>query len=35
VDWRWVKGHAGHEMNERADLLARRGLSETEAAMRG
>ncbi|NJR13602.1 MAG: ribonuclease HI [Phyllobacteriaceae bacterium] len=26
VDWRWVKGHAGHEMNERADVLARAGL---------
>lgn len=26
VDWRWVKGHAGHEMNERADQLARDGL---------
>ncbi len=34
VDWRWVKGHAGHEMNERADRLARRGLEETEAALR-
>lgn len=22
VEWRWVKGHAGHEMNERCDLLA-------------
>jgi ribonuclease HI len=29
VDWRWVKGHAGHELNERADALARRGLQET------
>ena len=29
VDWRWVKGHAGHELNERADELARRGLRET------
>ena len=28
VDWRWVKGHAGHELNERADELARRGLKE-------
>ena len=28
VDWRWVKGHAGHVMNERADGLARRGLEE-------
>ena len=26
VDWRWVKGHSGHEMNERADGLARKGL---------
>ena len=28
VDWRWVKGHAGHELNERADGLARKGLKE-------
>jgi ribonuclease HI len=28
VDWRWVKGHAGHELNERADALARKGLIE-------
>ncbi|HEX4709641.1 ribonuclease HI [Phenylobacterium sp.] len=34
VDWRWVKGHAGHEFNERADALARRGLQETLAANR-
>ncbi len=26
VDWRWVKGHAGHELNERADRLANKGL---------
>ena len=32
VDWRWVKGHAGHEFNERADVLARQGLTETLAA---
>ena len=31
VDWRWVKGHAGHPMNERVDALARRGLEEIEA----
>jgi ribonuclease HI len=27
VDWRWVKGHAGHELNERADALARKGIA--------
>jgi ribonuclease HI len=26
VDWRWVKGHAGHDGNERADRLANRGV---------
>ena len=28
VDWHWVKGHAGHPENERADELARRGIAE-------
>jgi ribonuclease HI len=28
VTWKWVKGHAGHPLNERADALARRGLKE-------
>ena len=27
VDWHWVKGHAGHDMNERADELARQGMA--------
>ena len=31
VDWRWVKGHAGQELNERADGLARKGLVEARA----
>ena len=33
VDWRWIKGHAGHQFNERADELARRGLEEIEAGL--
>ena len=32
VDWRWVKGHAGHELNERADALARKGLVEARSS---
>ena len=26
IEWHWVKGHAGHPGNERADALARRGV---------
>lgn len=26
VDWRWIKGHAGHRENERCDALAREAI---------
>ena len=32
VSWNWVKGHAGHELNERADALARKGLTDARKA---
>jgi ribonuclease HI len=27
VEWHWVRGHAGHDGNERADALARQGMA--------
>lgn len=27
IEWLWVRGHAGHEGNERADALANRGVA--------
>jgi len=34
VDWRWVRGHHGHEMNERADVLARSAISGLRSSER-
>lgn len=28
IEWRWVRGHTGHEGNERADALANLGIEE-------
>jgi ribonuclease HI len=32
VTWRWIKGHAGHVENERADALARAGMAPYKAS---
>jgi len=31
VRWHWVRGHAGHDLNEQADRLAQQGLIEARA----
>jgi len=30
IRWHWVRGHAGHDENERVDELANRGIDELE-----
>ena len=35
IEWIWVKGHAGHPENERADALARRGVEQARAGKSG
>lgn len=30
VEWHWVRGHSGNVGNERADLLANKGIDEME-----
>ncbi|XDA98755.1 ribonuclease HI [Sulfitobacter sp. LCG007] len=34
VTWKWVKGHAGHPENERADELARQGMAPYKPSRR-
>lgn len=34
IEWRWVKGHAGNELNERADELAREAIKAMREASR-
>ncbi len=33
IDWRWVKGHAGHPENERCDTLAREAAEANPATV--
>jgi ribonuclease HI len=35
VRWHWLRGHAGHELNERADALAREAIAAVRAGAAG
>jgi ribonuclease HI len=35
VHWHWVRGHAGHDLNERADELAREAIAEIRGGADG
>ena len=33
IRWHWLRGHAGHALNERADLLARQAIAEVRGGV--
>ena len=35
IDWHWIKGHSGDPGNERADMLANRGVDAVRNGQRG